>query len=395
MSQNYGMQDGTRTQVDEPRTTLLRELGGSCGDLGTFLPYAIGAMTVAGLAPLGVLLGFGTFLVASGLFYGLPMAVQPMKVVSAVLLTGDLGAGEIAATGMLLGIVMLLLGLTGAIGPVARLIPQSVTAGLQVGLGLTMGVLGLQLLAQTLWFGLLVLAVLLVLMRVPRCPAALVAILFAIVVGHLAEIVVLPDHIAPGWHWPSLVQPSWDETWRAVELAVIPQLPLTLTNAVIITAVLSRDLFPQASKRTTERNLSLSTGVANLALAPFGAMPMCHGAGGLQAQYRFGARTGLAPVLLGALLLVLAFGFSEAAADLFAMIPLPAVGALLLIAGADLAVSKRLFDARPACWPAIGLTAALTLLVNPAIALACGWALETARGPVVRTLKRLRRRAEP
>src|SRR3546814_2408937 len=95
MRQKGAMRDRTRSDRDQPRRRLPGELGGACGDLGTFLPYAIGAMTVAGLAPVGVLLGFGVFLVGSGLFYGLPIAVQPMKAVSAILLTGGIGAGEL------------------------------------------------------------------------------------------------------------------------------------------------------------------------------------------------------------------------------------------------------------------------------------------------------------
>ena len=389
------MEAPVRPDRDKPARCWVGELGGACGDLGTLLPYALGAMTVAGLAPAGVLLGFGAFLMAAGLFYGMPMAVQPMKVVGAVLLTGEIGAGELAAAGLLLGALMLTLGLTGVIGPVARLIPQSVTAGLQLGLGLTMAVLGLDLMGERPWFGLVVLAALLALMCVPRCPAALITLIAAAILGHAIGIVTIPDRIAFGWHWPSPALPAWDEVWRAFERAVLPQLPMTLTNAVIVTAALSRDLFPQAAARATERNLTISTGIANLVLAPFGAMPMCHGAGGVQAQYRFGARTGMAPVLLGALLLVLALGFADAAAGLLGLIPLPAVGVLLLITGVDLALSKRLFDARPACWPAIGLTAALTVLVNPAVALVCGFTLETARGPVMRLLKRLARRAAP
>ena len=35
---------------------LVIECSGACGDLGTFIPHVIGAMTVAGLAPAGVLL---------------------------------------------------------------------------------------------------------------------------------------------------------------------------------------------------------------------------------------------------------------------------------------------------------------------------------------------------
>jgi MFS superfamily sulfate permease-like transporter len=139
------------------------------------------------------------------------------------------------------------------------------------------------------------------------------------------------------------------------------------------------------------RNLALTSGAANLLLAPLGAMPMCHGAGGVAAHHRFGARTGLAPVLLGIVLLVLALGFAGSAAALFAAIPSSAVGALLLVAGADLAMSKRLFDARPACWPAIVATAATTALLNPAIGLAAGWAVEIGRGMA----GRLTRKAMP
>src|SRR5437899_32859 len=117
---------------------FIRECSGACGDLGTFIPHVIGAITVAGLAPAGVLFGFAAFLIASGVFYGLPIPVQPMKAVSAVILTDGLRPGEIAAAGMILGIVLVTLGATGAIGRIARLIPQSVSAGLQLGLGLLM-----------------------------------------------------------------------------------------------------------------------------------------------------------------------------------------------------------------------------------------------------------------
>jgi hypothetical protein len=105
--------------------SLIREVSGACGDLGTFIPHVIGAITVAGLAPAGVLFGFGAFLITTGLFYGLPLSVQPMKAVSAVILTDGLRPGEVAAAGMMLGIVLLVLGTTGLIGRFARTIPQA------------------------------------------------------------------------------------------------------------------------------------------------------------------------------------------------------------------------------------------------------------------------------
>ena len=78
---------------------VLREFSGACGDLGTFIPHVIGAITVAGLAPAGVLFGFAAFLIGTVLFYGLPMPVQPMKAVSAVILTDGLRPGEVAPSG--------------------------------------------------------------------------------------------------------------------------------------------------------------------------------------------------------------------------------------------------------------------------------------------------------
>jgi MFS superfamily sulfate permease-like transporter len=367
-----------------PRRRFLLECSGACGDLGTFIPHVIGAMTVAGLAPAGVLFGFATFLIATGLFYGLPLPVQPMKVISAVILTGGLRPGEVAAAGIMIGVVLLVLGITGWIGRLARAIPQSVTAGLQLGLGLLMGVLGLKLILATPWLGFGSLALLFALTRIPRCPAAPLALAAAMLAGWVTgNAGVAPKFaLAPGM--PHLVVPSWAEVWRSFEVAVLPQLSLTLTNAVIVTASLSRELFPLTGAVASERRLALSSGLANVLLCPFGAIPMCHGAGGLAAQFRFGARTGLAPIIFGAVLLVLAVGFAGHAAALFALIPIGAVGSLLIFAGTDLAISRRLFDGKPSCLWVIGATALVTLTLNPALGLVLGWVAELIRAAIVR-----------
>jgi len=364
-----------------PRRSWLREAGGAFGDLGTFVPLVVGAVTVAGLAPAGVLVGFGVSMIAAGLAFGIPLAVQPMKAVAAVLLTGELTPGAMAATGLVTGVVLVALGLSGAIGRIARVVPQSVAAGLQLGLGGAMAWLGLGLVMETPLPGTLTLAVLLALARLrPTWPAAPLALLVGVAAG------ALTGHAAwPGWPsfapaLPALALPSsWQEVWSGILVGFVPQLPLTVTNALILTALLARQLYPSGAERVTERRLALGTGAVNLALAPFGAMPMCLGAGGLQAQHRFGARTGAAPVMLGAVLLALGVFFAEGAFALLKALPPGVVGALLLVAGCDLATSRRLFDARMDCWPAIGLTAGLTVLVNPAVGLAAGWIVEAGR----------------
>src|SRR3954464_4785737 len=221
----------------------LAECSGACGDLGTFIPHVIGAITVAGLAPAGVLFGFGAFLIASGLFYGLPMPVQPMKAVSAVILTGGLRSGEISGAGLVMGVLLLALGLTGAITRVARIIPQSGSTGLQLGLGMLMAVLGLGLVLESPWLGIGALALLLILMRIPYCPAAPLVLIAAIVAGWNAQLLTMREHITMGWSLPHLVLPTAAEVWRGIELAVLPQFTLTVTNAVLVTASLSRELF--------------------------------------------------------------------------------------------------------------------------------------------------------
>jgi len=210
------------------------------------------------------------------------------------------------------------------------------------------------------------------------------ALVAAAIAGWATSVGPASYEIAFAPSLPQVVIPTWAEVWRSLEIAVLPQLSLTLTNAVIVTASLSRELFPATGVIASERYLALSSGLANVLLCPFGAMPMCHGAGGLQAQYRFGGRTGLTPIILGVFVLVLAVGFADHAAALFAIIPIGAVGALLILAGTDLAISRRLFDGKPSCWPVIGITALVTLTNNPALGLVLGWIAEVIRAGIVR-----------
>lgn len=221
------------TPPDAPhRVSLVRECSGACGDLGTFIPHVIAAMTVAGLAPAGVLFGFGVSFIAAGLFYGLPMAVQPMKAISAVLLTGQLTPGATAAAGLMIGAILLFLGATGLIGKVARAIPQSVTAGLQLGLGLMLGWLGLMMVFQAPWIGI---PALILLFGVPRLwpwvPIAPLVVLAATGAGLASGVTQAPPMPGFALHLPPLVLPDdWSALWQGLELAVLPQLPLTLSS---------------------------------------------------------------------------------------------------------------------------------------------------------------------
>jgi MFS superfamily sulfate permease-like transporter len=128
---------------------------------------------------------------------------------------------------------------------------------------------------------------------------------------------------------------SWADLAAGTLLLALPQLPLTLGNAVIATARENNRLFPD--RLVSERKIMLSTGVMNLGSAVLGGVPMCHGAGGMAGHVRFGARTGGALIILGALLLSLALFFSGSIQTLFRMFPTPILGVILFLAGAQLA----------------------------------------------------------
>ena len=170
----------------------LRELSGALGDLGTLLPLVLGMIAVVGLAPVPVLLGFAVFYVATAFYYRLPIPVQPMKAVAAVLLTAGISSAGLAASGVLIGVALLVLGLTGWITRLARIVPQSVLAGLQLGLGVALAMVSLDLMASAPAIAAVTLGLVLALMAVSRCPSALIALAAAIMLGQVMGVQGMP-----------------------------------------------------------------------------------------------------------------------------------------------------------------------------------------------------------
>jgi xanthine/uracil permease len=76
----------------------------------------------------------------------------------------------------------------------------------------------------------------------------------------------------------------------------------------------------------------------NLLSASVGGVPMCHGAGGMAGHVRFGARTGGALVILGAVLLAVAILFSGSVGTLLRLFPPSILGVILFLTGAQLAL---------------------------------------------------------
>lgn len=354
------------------------EVSGSLGDLGTFLPHIVGAITIVGMEPTGILTTFGLFYALSGAFYGVPMAVQPMKAASAAVLIEPMDPGAIAGAGLVIGAFFLVMGVTGVVSRLARILPGTIAAGLQLGLGLSLAALGVRLIEKQLWLGVAMGAFILALMRYPRMPVALVAVVAGIVVGQLLGIAPPLPVLDFGWHFPNLVIPSLAQVVHGTQNAVLPQIPLTLTNAIIVTAAVSRQLFPKELHPVNEHNLAITTGLGNLLAAPFGGYLMCHGAGGMAGHVRFGARTATAPVLIGLAFVALGIGFGSSGYALLRTIPDAVLGGLLMFSGLELALSSKPQNYRNGDLFLVLLMAAIGVALNPVAAFAVGLPLAYA-----------------
>lgn len=125
----------------------------------------------------------------------------------------------------------------------------------------------------------------------------------------------------------------------ALLVLVLPQIPMTLGNAVIAYTDLSQDYFGDRAKRLTNRKVCLSMALANFFSFIFGGMPLCHGAGGLAAHYRFGARTAGSNIMIGSIFLLLVLLMGRNVVEFFNLLPMSILGVLLLFAGIQLALS--------------------------------------------------------
>lgn len=322
----------------------LGEASGALGDLGTFVPLVAALVAVGGLDLGSVLLFAGLCNVATGLLFRQPIPVQPMKAIAAVAIAEALTPGAIAAAGLLTGGLVLALGLSGAVEAVERRIPTPIVRGIQLGVGLKLFAKGIAMAAPVagsyeapLVAGLGAAFVVLT-GRWQRFPSALV--LFS--VGLVLMLVRQPDllsRVSLGWAGPALVLPTAAEWQDGFLRGAAPQLPLTLLNSVIAVCALSGDLFPGRAIGT--RPMAVSVGLMNVVGCWFGAMPMCHGSGGLAGQHRFGARTGGSVVMLGLAKVLLAVTLGASAVALLTAYPLGVLGVLLCFAGVELALPAR------------------------------------------------------
>jgi len=314
-----------------PLSFAPREWAGAFGDLGISVPVLL-ALSASGALDLSrALLLFGGVYVCAGLYFRVPLAVQPLKAATAVVIARGLGAGALRACSLWIAAIFIVLSCTGLSEKLNRVFTRTIVRGIQCGVGLLLFKAAYKLLFSS-----------------PQASAV----------------------IPPGAGFPGPL-----DMWTALWVLVIPQLPLTLGNSVAATCDVSRSYFGEGAARVSPARVSLSIGLSNLASALFGGMPVCHGSGGVTAHHKFGARTAGATIIMGTLFILLALALGSAGSTaVLGAVPGWLLAALLAYTG--LLHTKLVFDPQ-ASVPAAALMGLTGLATNNlSYALALGLAAE-------------------
>jgi SulP family sulfate permease len=386
------------------------EVAGSLGDLGTLLPLAIGMIMINGLNPLGLFLSIGVYYIFSGLYFGVTVPIQPMKVIGAYAIATAMSPAQISASGLLMGIALFIIGATGIISFIGKYTPRPVIRGVQLATGTLLMAEGVKFMIGASKFqvlreaaepylalqhlgpvpigiiiGVIGAVLTLLLLENRKLPAGLL-----VVCGGLGLGLIFGTHEGLGQlslrvHLPRFLPfafPTSADFMFALFALVLPQLPMTIGNASIAYADLSREYFGKNSRKVTYRATCISMAFANFLSFLFGGMPLCHGAGGLAAHYRFGARTAGSNIIIGLIFAALALLLGERVLSVMHLLPMAILGVLLLFAGGQLALTiidmrerKDLF----VVLVMLGITLASNLAVGFLAGIAIAYALKSEK----------------
>lgn len=361
----------------------LGEAAGAVADLGVMVPLATALVLVNGLDAGSVLICAGLLVLGSGLAFRIPFPVQPLKALTAVAVAQALSPDVIHAAGLEIGAVLLLLSIHHVADAVARIFTKPVVRALQLGVGILLVITSVTLVADppevftgtpgSPWPWVLMAAALAGVVTAARARHYWVALAVLAAGAATAATAATPHVGGPSVSFPALHVPGARVFASAFFLLVVPQLPLTFGNAVVAVNDLAHGYLGPSASRVSPSRVCVSAGLGNLASGLLGGMPMCHGAGGLTAHVRLGARSAGMNILLGTTFIVLGLFFAQQVPVILGLLPIWGLAAFLAYAGlrhawlvADLRGSDLVLaivaGALGAWFGNLAITAALALL---------------------------------
>jgi predicted benzoate:H+ symporter BenE len=312
----------------------VREFAGSLGDFGTLIPFTVGYIVICGFNPTGLLLGIGLTNIILALIYKLPLPVQPQKVIGSVALAERWTVNRVLGASFSVGLIWVFLSFSKKLTGLLEKVPKGVTRGIQLGLAFTLALAGAKMIQPDFLIAIPLIIVAFLVLKNRFLPAAIFLIIFGFIYA-IATGTLNLNQINVGFSFPELTLFNLNDTVYGLIYAGFAQLFLTLTNAVVATVALVHDLFPDRED-VNPRNLIKNMGAMNVTTPFIGGMPLCHGAGGLSAQYLFGARTGGAIMMEGLVEITLGLFFSQSLLNIFTAFPLFVVGVMLLMTSFEL-----------------------------------------------------------
>jgi hypothetical protein len=311
------------------------EFSGAFGDIGTDLPLIVGMLLATNLEMSNTLIVFGILQIMTSFIYGIPMPVQPLKAVALIVITQNLSAAVIWGGGIAIGVIMLILTLTGLLNWLNKVIPKTVIRGIQLGLGIQLCLLSMRDYIpadKTIGyiFASIAFVMGIILIGNRKYPPAIFIILLGFVYVAFFKSIPLSE-ISISLPHADFPQITYQNVIAGMIILAIPQIPLSLGNSIFATNQIVTDLFPE--KKINVKKIGLTYSFMNIIGPLFGGIPVCHGSGGIAGHYTFGGRTGGSTMIYGMFYVILGLIFSNNSPELLQIFPKPLLGVILLFEG--------------------------------------------------------------
>jgi SulP family sulfate permease len=312
-----------------------------------------------------------------------------MKVIGAYAIATGITPTQIVSSSLWMGIFILFLGITGLIQKIGRYTPKSTVRGVQLGVGVVLMLKGMKFMIEpdpnlaiqavgpvsmSIILGTAGLILTFLLLDNKKLPAALVLIVLGIILGIFIGRPIEAASFNWGVHLPKLIPYGWpsvDDLLWVLPVLVLPQIPMTIGNAIISNTDITHEYFKERAKRATYKSVANSQGLADIVSFFLGGIPMCHGAGGLAAHYRFGARTAGSNLIIGGVFVLLAVIFGENIVVILNLLPFSLLGVLLVFAGLQLTLMIQDLQDRKDLFVALFMLG-ITLAINLGVAFIVG-----------------------
>ena len=316
---------------------FLWDVSGAFGDIGVLFPLAVALIAKNGLNPTALFLMAGLFYIASAWYFKVTMPVQPLKAMSAIAIAAGLGAGVINAAGIIMGVLLFFIAFTGLSVRLGNIFPVSVIRGIQLGLGMLLFRTSIPLMDKNITLAaavciLLMMSLFLIKKMPPLIPILVLGAIIALRNVHSVSFGYVP--FAPE-------MPAMESLKTGFTMLVLPQLALTIGNAIVATEATGKILYGDRSKNLTLKKIPISMSIANLVSGFAGGAPMCHGCGGLTAHCKFGATNERSGYIIGFFLILLALLFGHSALSIMSAFPSAILGVLLCAVGIQHALFIR------------------------------------------------------